>query len=200
MDGTTAGLSQSILSRTYLLPGMMRNPNSQSFLKALGCVLLSLVTAPFTVMGQNCDIISNTRVESAGDVRGGRVDSEHFYSLLIERRMDGAWRTDSMAYSLFLNAASRAPVSDSIVANRGVIELKLSNGQAMILENAECANLPLGPSVPSVGFNVRLSERQMRAIAEHPVQSLTAFGILRTTFSQRKMKRQQQITQCLLTQ
>lgn len=162
-------------------------------------IFFALVAASLA-SGQDCGIVSNARVKSAGDVRGGQVQSEHFYSLLIERRMDGAWRTDSMAYSLFLNAASRVAMSDSVVASKGVIELKLTNGRTMVLENAECTNLPLGPSVPSVGFNVRVSERQMRMIAEHPVQTFTAFGILRTTFSERKMKRQQRIAQCLLTQ
>ena len=68
----------------------------------------------------------------------------------------------------------------------------------MIFTGAKCFNTP-GGFVDAIGFQILLTEEQMKIIATNPIVTLTAFGILRTSFAPKKQIEQQKIVNCLLT-
>lgn len=155
-------------------------------------VLLTLFA--FNSFGQGCGLVSGTTDKKTGiETIGGVVNSKDFYSLLIQKKLDP---NDSLNYKLFLNAASRVMLSDSLINSKGTFELYLTNGDRIVIENAKCENDPLGFGA-SVGFTVITTEETLMQIIEHPIQKVKVFGILETEFSPRKQKQQQKIMTCL---
>lgn len=154
--------------------------------------LLTLIT--FNSSGQGCGLVSGTKDKKTGiETKGGVVNSKDFYSLLIQKKLDP---NERLKYRLFLNAASRVMLSDSLINSKGTFELYLTNGDKIIIENAECENDPLGLGA-SIGFTVMTTEETILQIIEYPIQKIKVFGILETEFSTRKQKQQQKILTCL---
>jgi hypothetical protein len=147
--------------------------------------------------GQGCGLVSGTKDKKTGiETKGGVVNSKDFYSLLIQKRLDP---NDSLNYRLFLNAASRVMLSDSLLNSKGPFELFLTNGERVVIENAECENDPLGFGA-SIGFTVMTTEETLKQIIESPIQKIKVFGILETEFASRKQKQQQKILTCLINE
>ncbi len=154
--------------------------------------LLTLIT--LNSFGQGCGLVSGTKDKETGIVtKGGVVNSKDFYSLLIQKKLDP---NDSLSYRLFLNAASKVMLSDSLINTKGTFELYLANGVRIELENAECQNDPLGFGA-SIGFTVMTTEETMLQIIDYPIEKIKVFGILETEFAPRKQKQQQKILNCL---
>ena len=144
--------------------------------------------------GQGCGLVSGTIDKKTGiETRGAVVNSKDFYSLLVQKRLDS---NDSLKYFLFLSAASRFLLTDSLLNSKGNFELILVNGEKIILKNADCKNQPLGLG-GSIGFTVRTTELVMGQIVNNPIQKLKVFGILETEFSPQKQKQLQKIIACL---
>lgn len=94
--------------------------------------LLTFIT--YSSFGQGCGLVSGTKDKTTGiETKGGVVNSKDFYSLLIQKKLDP---NDSLNYILFLNAASRVMLSDSILKSKGKFELTLVSGRKIIIENA----------------------------------------------------------------
>ena len=102
-------------------------------------------------------MISGTKDKKTGiETKGGIVNSKDFYSLLIQKIIDAKKHNNSLNYSLFLNAASRVMLSDSMLLTKGDFELLLANGQKIVWENAKCFNDPMGFG-GSIGFQVEIT-------------------------------------------
>ncbi len=145
--------------------------------------------------GQGCGLVSGTKDKKTGiETKGGVVNSKDFYSLLIQKKLD---HNDSLNYRLFLNAASRIMLSDSLINSKGTFELYLTNGDKIVIENAKCENDPLGFGA-SIGFTVMTTEETLVQIIESPIQKIKVFDILETEFASRKQKQQQKIMTCLI--
>ena len=158
-------------------------------------IIISLLT--FTAVqayGQGCGLISGTKEKKTGvETKGGVVNSKDFYSLLIQKRINPK---DTLNYFLFLNAASRVMLSDSLINSKGTFELFLTNGKVIVIENAKCQNDPLGLGA-SIGFTVSTTESTIEQLVNNPIQKIRVFGILETEFSPRNLKQQQKIFTCL---
>ncbi len=153
---------------------------------------MTLIT--FNSFGQGCGLVSGTKDKKTGiETTGGIVNSKDFYSLLIQKKLDP---NDSLNYFLFLHAASRVILSDSLINSKGTFELFLLNGEKIEIENAECQNEPLGLGA-SIGFTVKTTEEIMQKLIENPIQKIKVFGILETEFAPNKQKQQQKILICL---
>jgi len=155
-------------------------------------VFLTLFT--LNSIGQGCGLVSGTRDKITGiETKGGVVTSKDFYSLLIQKRLDP---NDTLNYFLFLNAASRVVLSDSILKSKGIFELTLASGQKILIENAESENNPMGFGA-SLGFSVRTSDTVLAQLTHDPIQKIKVFEILETEFSPKNQKQQQKIFSCL---
>jgi hypothetical protein len=157
-------------------------------------VIIILTASTVNSFGQGCGLVSVAKDKATGiETKGGIVTSKDFYSLLIQKRLDP---NDSLNYFLFLNAASRVVMSDSILKSKGIFELTLASGQKILIENAECENDPMGFGA-SIGFTVRTHEKVLEQVIDDPIQRIKVFGILETEFSPRNQKQQQKILICL---
>jgi hypothetical protein len=162
-----------------------------------GIILLTLIT--FGSFGQGCGLVSGKKDKKTGiETKGGIVNSKDLYSLLIQKRFDP---NDSLNYKLFLNAASRVMLSDSLINSKGTFQLFLVNGEEIEIKNAKCLNDPLGFGA-SIGLLVNTSEEIMKKLIDNPIQKIKVFGILETEFEQKKQKQKQQqkIMTCLISE
>jgi hypothetical protein len=173
-------------------------PGKNEIARRLSCtafLLLALNVLPVSAYGQ-CGMISGTSDRKTGEVsKGGLVTSWHFYSLLIRKTVPVR---DSFSYSLFLNAASRVMLPDSLLQAKGTFRLFLADGSEIILENATCTNNPLGMG-GSIGFDVKTTRAVMLQVLRSPIARIRVFEILETPFKERMQKKQQKIIQCLET-
>ena len=144
--------------------------------------------------GQGCGLVSSTKNKTTGiETKGGIASSKDFYSLLIRKVMDP---NDSLNCLLFLNAASRVMLPDSLLKSKGQFELLLKSGKIILINNADCVNDPLGLG-NSIGFNVRTNETNFKQILNDPIAKIKVFGILQTEFSEKMQEQQQKIINCL---
>jgi hypothetical protein len=144
-----------------------------------------------------CGLVSSSKDKETGIItKGGVVSSKDFYSLLIQKRINP---TDSLNYFLFLNAASKVMLSDSLLNSKGKFELFLTNGEKIIIDNAKCMNDPLGLGA-SIGFSVDTDEKTISQIITNPILKIKVFGILETEFAPRKQKQIQKIVNCLVNE
>lgn len=158
----------------------------------LTIALFTLLT--ITSFGQGCLMVSKTTSKETGIIsRSGMVSSKDHYSLLFEKRFDP---NDSLNYWLFIHAASRGMLTDSMFNLKGSIELFLTNGDKIVIENAECRNNPLGFG-SAIAFSVVTNEETLLPIIKAPIEKIKAFGFFETEFSPRNQKRQQKILTCL---
>jgi len=157
-------------------------------------VITILTLLSINLFGQGCGLVSGTKDKKTGiETKSGVVSSKDFYSLLIQKKLDP---NDSLNYRLFLHAASRVILSDSLINSKGTFELYLTNGERIVIENAECENDPLGFGA-SIGFTVMTTEETLMQIIESPIQKVKVFGMLETEFSRGKQKQQKKILTCL---
>ena len=171
-------------------------------LKMTKALLFTLIFCciAMTTNAQNCREVSVSKDKNSGKVtKSGITNSSDFYSLLIFKETNSNDLSLEPKYSFLLNAASRVVLSDSLVNSSGVIELLLRDNSKLILENAKCFNnqMPFGFCI---AFSVIASKEQMEIISKNPIVSFSAFGILTTTFKERKQKEQQKIINCLLNE
>ena len=151
----------------------------------------------FCSYGQNCGFVSTTKNKKTGiETKSGIVSSKDFYSLLILKNVNTG---DSLNYTLFLNAASRVMLSDSILKSKGTFELSLKSGEKITIENANCENDPLGFGA-SIGFTVKTRKEILESVIDDPIQKIKVFGILETEFSLKKQKELQRILTCLINE
>ena|SRR5271157_4134332 len=129
--------------------------------------------------------------------KGDFVSSQDFYPLLINKDFNVSDPSIPAKYSLVLTAASRVLLSDSLIKSTGLFELKLSDGNTIILIGAHCGNAPCGFK-GMIGFSTDIDYEQLKIISKTPIVSLTVFGILTTRFSPSKQKEQQKIANRLL--
>ncbi len=144
---------------------------------------------------QGCSPVSKTIDKETGAIsEGGVVSSKDHYSLLIQKRL---YPDSTLNYLLYLHAASKVMLSDSLLNSKGTFELFLANGNNIIIEGAECENDPLGFGA-SIGFTATTTEEKIKPILNNPIQKITVFGILETEFSPKQQKEQHQILNILI--
>ncbi len=163
-------------------------------MKQIQLLIIFITLFATNTFGQNCWMVSGTKdIKTGIETKGGIVSSKDHYSLLIQKEID---HENHIKYNLILVAASRVYLSDSLTNSSGKIELFLTNGEKIILEDANCSN---GEGVwsGSVNFTVRISESTLKKVINHPIQKLRAFNLLETEFSKGKQKKQQKILKCL---
>jgi len=152
----------------------------------------------FQSYGQECGLVSKTKNKKTGiESRGGIISSKDYYSLLINKQYDPTNANDSLNYIVSLCAASKVKLADSLLQTKGKFELQLTNGKQIIWENATCFNDPAGLE-SAIGFQIKITERQIREILNQPILKIKVFGILETEFAPNKQKQQKKIVDCLI--
>jgi hypothetical protein len=161
-------------------------------------IVLLLTVLHFDSTGQSCSCISGGKDKKTGvETYSGITNSEHYYSLMISREVRHVDTTTLPKFILFLNAASRFVLSDSMLKTVGTIELQLLDNTTVICDSVIFFNNPLGFCC-TIGFKTYLKEEQIRLIAANPIVTLTVIDMLKTSFSNRRQKEQQKIINCLL--
>jgi hypothetical protein len=154
----------------------------------------------FHSYSQNCGLVSKTKNKKTGiESKGGIINSKDYYSLLINKQYDPSNPNDSLNYIVSLVAASRVKLTDSLSQTKGNFELRLINGKLITWENATCFNSPAGLE-GAIGFQIKLTERQIREILNQPILRIKVFGILETEIAPNKQKQQQKIVDCLINE
>ena len=150
-------------------------------------------------IGKNCYCISGGKnKKDSTETQGGITSSKDHYSLLINKVTNYKDTTVPAKYYLSLNAASKVLLSDSMTNSKGNFDLLLADSNKVTFTGAKCFNTPSG-FADAIGFQILLTEEQMKIIAANPIVTVTAFGILRTSFAPKKQIEQQKIVNCLLT-
>jgi len=163
-------------------------------------VLFTLIfySVAVTTIAQNCSCVSTAKDKKTGkETTTGIVNSTDFYSLLIQKETNKNDSDFETKYNLFLNAASRIVLSDSMTNTKGIIELLLNDNSKLILENATCFNNPM-PFGFCIAFRVDITKEQLEIISRNPIVTFRAFDLLNTSFNERRQKEQQKIANCLL--
>ncbi len=156
-----------------------------------------LISSLIITLFYGCSPVSKTIDKETGIItEGGVVNSKDYYSLLIQKK---SGPNTSEEYHLFLHAASRIVLPDSLLNSTGIFELFLTSGEKIIIEGVECENDPLGFGA-SIGFTVNTTEEKIIPILDNPIQKMTAFGILETEFSGKQQKEQQEILAILISE
>jgi hypothetical protein len=159
---------------------------------------LFIFAITFPSFGQDCGLVSKTKDKKTGiESRGGVINSKDFYSLLINKQYNPEKPNDTLNYIISLVAASRVELTDSLTHAIGKFELQLTNGKLITWENATCFNDPAGLE-GAIGFQIKITERQIREILNQPILKIKVFGILETEFAPNKQKQQQKIVACLI--
>lgn len=161
-------------------------------------MILSLTLLPFFIVGQNCSCISSNTDKKVGTKTfDGLTNTEHSFGFLIRKQVNITDTTIAPKYVIFLHAASSWLFTDSILNTQGTFELQLLDQSTMIIDSVKYSNNPWG-LIPSLGFLASLTENQIRMLSQNPIVTLTVKGILKTGFSDRKIRKQQRIFSCLL--
>ena len=166
-------------------------------IKSLFIIPLILAIVSFGVSGQNCSGVSDKKNKKTGiETSTGIVTSKDFYSLMIQKEVNYQNTAILPKYSLYLNAASRVLLTDSILKVNGTMWVKLSDSSTLNFSNVTFYNNPLGFCC-TLGFQVHVTEQQMRAISNSPIVTLIVLN-LSTLFNAKRQKEQQKIINCLL--
>jgi len=161
-------------------------------------IVFIFALAATTGFCQNCSCITGTKDKQSGiKSRGGVTSSLDYYSLLFQKITNYNDSTVAPEYLLVLNAASDVVLSDSMLKSKGTFELLFRDSSKVSIENATCFNnqMPFGFCNT---FSATITKEQLEIISKNPILSLNAFGILATSFKEKKQKEQQKIATCLL--
>lgn len=151
-----------------------------------------------SINAQNCSGIDGKKDKKTNiTTYSGIVTTKEFYNLLIQKQIPAAGDPSSARYIFWLNAASKVLFTDSLLKTTGTMELKLQDGSSMTLDSVILYNNLPGPCC-TLDFKVYLKEDQTRMIATNPIVTIKAMG-LTTSFLPKRMKKQQDIANCLLT-
>lgn len=160
--------------------------------------ILCFILFSFKAISQNCSCVDGSKDKKTGFAAiSGIITSNDFYTLLISKQINFKDTTAAPVYKLYLHAASKVILSDSMLQTKGSLELKLSDSSVVTVDGVEYSNNPLGYCC-SIGFDVIISEEKMRAIAKNPIAALTVVDLFTTTFPSKKFKKQSCIAECLL--
>ncbi len=152
----------------------------------------------FQLCGQDCGLVSKTKNKKTGiESSGGVISSKDYFSLLINKQYDPANPNDTLNYFVSLVAASRMKLTDSLLLAKGNFELQLTNGKFITWGNATCFNNPSGLE-GAIGFQIKITERQIHEILEYPILKIKVFGFFETNFAATNQRQQQRIVGCLL--
>ena len=161
---------------------------------------LLILLFTFNSYSQNCGLVSKTKDKKTGiESKGGVINSKDYYSLLINKQYDPLNPNDTLNYIVSLVAASKLRLTDSLSQTKGNFELRLINGQLITWENATCFNNPAGLD-GAIGFQIKVTERQIREILNQPILRIKVFGILETEFAPNNQKQQKKIVDCLINE
>jgi len=161
-------------------------------------ILIILISVTIQTWGQNCSCISGTKDKKMGiETIGGVTNTNDYYSLLVQKIMNIKDTAITPLYRLFLNAASKVLLSDSILNTLGTIELKLEDNSRIILKSVKYQNNPLGVCC-TLGFWVYVPEETIRILSINPIVTITVNDILSTSFTDKRQKEQIKIYNCLL--
>lgn len=162
-------------------------------------VVLSLALLSITAEAQNCNIVSGKRDRDKGvETFTGLVTSRDFYTLMAQKEVTYTDKTVAPRYSLYLHAASKAVLPDSLLHNTGTFTLTLLDKSTLTLKDVTYQNNPMGPCC-SLGFKAPVSEETIFALALNPIVSLSVNELsLSTSFVPLKQKNQQDLFSCLL--
>jgi hypothetical protein len=122
--------------------------------------------------------------------------SKDYYSLLVQKETSYQDTSAAPKYWLLFTAASRVQFSDSMLATKGVIELRLTNGNVVTIDSVNYMNAPVGNG--SLGFSAHPSEETISMLTSSPIEMLTVKNVLSTSFATKKQHEHPAIFTCLL--
>jgi hypothetical protein len=163
-------------------------------------ILLVLIALPLAAsIAQNCSLVSGTKDKKNGtETVGGITSSKDFYSLLIQKKINHTDTAIAPKYTVFLTAASKVLLSDSMLTTKGTFEFMLLDNSTMTINNVTYENSPFGFSA-ALGFYTIITEEQIKALAKAPIVTLKVNEVgLTTIFAPKKQKQLQTICDCLL--
>jgi hypothetical protein len=149
---------------------------------------------------QYCSCISTTKDENMGvETKSGTTKSNDSYTLLFQKEKSFINLNKKPVYFLSLDVASRDIFSKSLSHNKGKIEFVLKDKSKLILENAKCFYNPVLPGL-SVTFGAIITKQQLEQILLNPIVTFSAFGIVKTSFKEKKQREMQIVVSCLLSE
>ncbi|NVO20705.1 MAG: hypothetical protein HXX13_13470 [Bacteroidetes bacterium] len=162
-------------------------------------ISILIVIIPAFTWGQNCLCISGLKNKEKGiETIGGVTNTIDFYSLLIHKIINYKDTADLPKYRFLYHAATDFQLTDSMLNSNGTIELILANDSKIIVDSVKYENSPL-KACCSIGFWFFLPEETIKTLSVYPIKSITANGIIRTSFfNSRKQREQQKIFNCLI--
>lgn len=161
-------------------------------------LLLSFSVLPILLMGQNCTCISTSKNKVTGIVSfTGVTSSKENYSLMINKQVNYLDTTIAAKYMIYFTASSNISFTDSIQNVLMTIELQFTNHTSLVLDSVKCLTNP-SDFVPSLEFQISLTESQIRNLSINPIESINAKSLFTAKFTGKKIKQQKRIFTCLL--
>ena len=165
-------------------------------------IILTLLFYSFvaTSVAQYCSCIAETKDEKLGtETKSGTTKSNDGYTLLIQKEKNYMNPSKEPTYFLSLDAASRSIFSNNLMNKKGKIELILKNKSKIILENAKSFYNPVVSGL-CITFGATITKEQLQTILINPIVTFSAFGVVKTSFKEKKQREQQIIVNCLLSE
>ena len=174
-------------------------PTDKTITMRKNLMTITLVFLSITMTGQNCFCISGTKNKKTGiETVGGVTNTRNYFSLLVQKIMDGNDKTKTYEYRFLYHVPSDFLLTDSMLNTYGTIELMLIDKTPIIIDSVEYQNNPLGFG-PTVGFWFYVSEETINTLSSNPIEYISVINILApSSFTRKRQKEQMRIYSCLL--
>jgi len=150
-----------------------------------------------TTVAQYCSCISVIKKSNGIETKSGTVKSNDGYNLLFQKEINPNDLSTEPVYFLSLEGTSRTAFSNSLIKDKGEIELFLKDKTKMLLEKARCFYNPISSGF-GVIFGATITKEQLEIILVNPIVTFNAFDIFKTSFKEKRQMEQQIIVSCLL--
>jgi len=151
-----------------------------------------------TSVAQYCSCISVTKKNTGTETKSGTVKSNDGFSLLFQKEINSSDSIAKPVYYLSLEGTSRTAFSNSLIKDKGKIELFLKDKTKIVLEKARSLYNPISSGFGII-FGATITKEQLEIILVNPIVTFSAFDVLKTSFKEKKQMEQQIIVSCLLT-
>jgi len=153
-----------------------------------------------TAVAQYCDCISTTIDEKdETETKSGTTKSNDAYSLLFQKEKQYSNSSKKPVFYISLTANSRSFLSSTLTNNKVKIELQLKDKSKIVFEKAKSIFNPVARGF-SVTFGATITKEQLQIILLNPIVTFSAFGVVKTSFKEKKQREQQIIVNCLLSE
>jgi len=150
-----------------------------------------------TCVAQYCSCISVTKKNTGTETKCGTVKSNDGFSLLFQKEINPSDSIAKPVYYLSLEGKSKSAFSNSLIKDKGKIELFLKDKTKIVLEKARSFYNPISSGFGII-FGATVTKEQLEKILINPIVTFSAFDIVKTSFKEKKQMEQQIIVSCLL--